>query len=305
MKKLIEWLILLFLLGIFAFLVITQKTLFLENAQKLKQYLPEIIPQVLETKNQLINTGLKNGSSGDEVEVLQIALSSDEKIYPEAIVSGFYGELTEKAVKKFQTKYGLSETGQIDGSTATKFNEIYGTNDKNYYLSLVPTPEIAQIDINNQAALPDIEEWGQAKQVSEHSWSMKIGLDARMATPQEIFEALNNYRQKHGRNQLAWDDRLATYAQERAAYFTQLGDLDEHKGFSDYVNNEDNLKKLGFWWVGENSSYGYRLEGVHLIEWIYAGDKPHNDNQLNPDWTHVGIGVDGNQSDIIFAAKPI
>ena len=126
-----------------------------------------------------------------------------------------------------------------------------------------------------------------------------------MATANEIFEALNSYRLKHSRNSLNWDDRLANYALQRAKYFTQIGNLDEHAGFSEFVKTEENVRSLGYWWLGENSSFGYRLEGVHLIEWVYAGDKPHNDNQLSPDWTHVGIGVDGYQTNIIFAARQI
>jgi len=53
--------------------------------------------------------------------------------------------------------------------------------------------------------------------------------------------------------------------------------------------------------LGENISYGYRLEGVHLIEWMYAGDKPHDDNQLDSKWDHVGIGVKETATCIIFA----
>jgi len=177
-----------------------------------------------------------------------------------------------------------------------------GTVDEEIKISLTPTPVVVQLNINNDSVIPDLEEWGKAKQVSEHSWTMKIGFDSRMATPNEIFEALNSYRQKHGRNSLNWDDRLANYATQRAKYFTQIGNLDGHAGFSEFVKSEENIKILGFWWLGENSSYGYRLEGVHLIEWVYAGDQPHDDNQLSPDWTHVGIGVDGYQTDIIFAA---
>lgn len=146
-------------------------------------------------------------------------------------------------------------------------------------------------------------EWGVAKQIGEHTWTMKVGRDDEMATPQEVFDALNTYRQRHGKSTLARDDRLAKYAQDRASYFTSIGSTDAHKGFIEYVNDIENLKKLGFWSVGENSSSGYQLTGVHLIEWIYAGDKPHDDNQLSSEWSHVGIGVDGTQTDLIFGGR--
>jgi len=162
------------------------------------------------------------------------------------------------------------------------------------------TPTITSTTTLIRQSNQDDEEWGIAKQVSTHSWTMKIVLDDKMATPQEILEALNNYRRQHQREALTWDNNLANFAQKRAAYFTYIGKTDEHSGFIDYTNNIENVKTLGFWSLGENSSYGYRMEGVHLIEWVYAADEGHNNNQLDSNWTHVGIGVDGNQTDILF-----
>lgn len=175
-----------------------------------------------------------------------------------------------------------------------------------------PTPTVAPkksiesiiVQVTPTPPLPEEPgEWGVAKQIGEHTWTMKIGRDDKMTTPLEVFDALNNYRQKHGKPTLTWDNRLAEYAQQRAKYFTSIGQTDAHKGFIEYVNDVENIKKLGFWSVGENSSSGYQLTGVHLIEWIYAGDKPHDDNQLSADWSHVGIGVDTAQTDLIFGGR--
>lgn len=264
------------------------------------------IPPVKASKNTLITAGLKLGSSGEEVKVLQSALATDKSIYPSGLISGYYGELTKQAVINFQQKYSLSQTGEIDRQTADKFNEVYGDKTRKFYLSLFPTP-IKNLEIikNISYQNTDNEEWGVAKQISEKTWRIKVGEDKKMATSQEIFEALNVYRQRHGKNALNWDDRLASYALLRAKYFTQIGGLDEHKGFEEYVKDINNLKTLGFWLVGENASFGYKLEGVHLIEWVFAGDEPHNTNQLNPQWSHVGIGVDGYNVDIIFGAYPM
>lgn len=171
---------------------------------------------------------------------------------------------------------------------------------KYYNGEKIPTPPpIAQIiQVPNKNA--DVGPWGIAKQVSEHTWVMKVGQDDQMANSQEIFEALNIYRERNGKGRLAWDDNLANFAQSRGIYFNSIRNLDEHKGFIEYAKNIDNLKKLGFWGVGENADYGYKLLGVHLIEWVYAGDKPHNDNQLDPTWTHVGVAVDGLGVSLIF-----
>lgn len=264
--------------------------------------LTNLVPKVISNK-VLISAGLDIGSSGDEVRIIQSALSMNKNIYPSGIISGYFGNLTKQAVINFQKKYKILESGKIDADTAKKFNEIYGDKNKEYYLSLYPTQTVVKINLPDDQINQSLSEWGKAKQISEHGWTMNVGYDAKMATPQEILTALNTYRQRHGRSSLNWDDRLANYATQRAKYFTQINDLDEHAGFSDYLKNEENFKNLGFWSLGENSSFGYRLEATHLIEWIYAGDPPHNDNQLNSDWTHVGIGVDGYQTNLIFGGN--
>lgn len=161
---------------------------------------------------------------------------------------------------------------------------------------------VKEVNLANQNKDNEGQEWGKAKQVGKRT--MRVGEDAtKMGTAQEVLAALNAYRQKHGKGTVSWDQKLAEYAQSRAAYFTSKGDLDNHAGFSDYINNQDGFKKLGFMSLGENSSYGYKLNAVHLIEQIYAGDKPHDDNQLNSEWTHVGIGIDGTATDLVFGGR--
>jgi len=147
---------------------------------------------------------------------------------------------------------------------------------------------------------PDDIPWGVAQQIDDVTWTMKVGQDEKMATPKEIWEALNEYRKVQGSQILNWDTKLADYAQSRSKYLNSKGTTDKHEGFSNFLNNEDGFNKLGFTSLGENISYGYRLNGVHTIEWMYAGDKPHNDNQLNNRWNYVGIGVDGLATCLIF-----
>lgn len=147
------------------------------------------------------------------------------------------------------------------------------------------------------------DHWGVSKQVSDHTWTMRVGEDAQMATSQEIFEALNTYRSVQGKNTLGWNSSLSEYAQSRADFFNKENKLDEHAGFNEYFNNPENIKKTGFYRIGENSSIGYRMTGVHLIEWVFASDAPHNDNQLNSAWTSVGIGVSRTGLDLIFGGN--
>lgn len=110
----------------------------------------QAVTAVKETHYNLINSGLKIGSSGDEVKILQSALSQDKSIYPSGLVSGNFGNLTKEAVINFQKKYSINQSGIMDDETTNKFNEIYGNQTRNYYLNLYPTNIPAPIYINKQ-----------------------------------------------------------------------------------------------------------------------------------------------------------
>ncbi len=152
-------------------------------------------------------------------------------------------------------------------------------------------PYVNDPDLKNAA-------WGQAIQVSETGYRMKVGFDSTMATATETFQALNHYRYTKGKSNLTWDDRLAKYALERATYICKNGS-DGHAGFSNYVDKQEGYKTLGFYSLGENMSTHMRFTGTHLIEWMYAADPAHDGNQLG-DWSHVGVGIYEDCSALIF-----
>ncbi|TSC61411.1 MAG: peptidase M15A [Parcubacteria group bacterium Athens0416_74] len=64
----------------------------------------------------LIGRVLKLGSSGDDVTRLQRFLAVDPSIYPEAMITGYYGSLTEAAVKRWQTKYNIVSSGDAEST---------------------------------------------------------------------------------------------------------------------------------------------------------------------------------------------
>lgn len=119
----------------------------------------------------------------------------------------------------------------------------------------------------------------------------------------DLFNALNNYRAKNGVNTLAWDSKLADFAQTRANSFNQNRGLDNHAGFLDFINNQNGFQKLGFYKLGENSSWNISTSAVDLIEQVYTQDSGHKQNELNPGWSHIGIGVAGTSTDFIFGGN--
>lgn len=60
---------------------------------------------------------LMPGSRGDEVKALQEILKEDSTIYPEGLVTGYFGNLTKGAIRRLQRKFGLPETGNLDEET--------------------------------------------------------------------------------------------------------------------------------------------------------------------------------------------
>lgn len=78
---------------------------------------------------------LMRGAKGPEVKDLQEILKSDPSVYPEGLVTGYYGPLTQKAVRKLQQRFGLSQTGVVDEATA---NVIFPHPDKVKVTIVVP-----------------------------------------------------------------------------------------------------------------------------------------------------------------------
>lgn len=149
------------------------------------------------------------------------------------------------------------------------------------------------------------DEWGVARQIDEHTYTIRVGSDDRMGTRDEVLAALNQYRAVNGAGALVFDDRLNNYAQSRADHFVSIKSTDAHAGFNDYLENNHGFEALGFARLGENSYYGGPLYGVHLIEWVFAKSPGHNANQIDKGWTHVGIGVTGLSANLIFGANQI
>lgn len=71
-----------------------------------------------------IQTQLDQGESNSDVTDLQTFLAADSTIYPEGLVTGYYGPLTTKAVARFQSKFGISPVGRVGPITIEKINSL-------------------------------------------------------------------------------------------------------------------------------------------------------------------------------------
>ncbi len=59
----------------------------------------------------LFDTNLYSGMDNNNVRNLQKTLSSNKNIYPQGLITGYFGPLTEKAVERFQTEYKIVSSG--------------------------------------------------------------------------------------------------------------------------------------------------------------------------------------------------
>jgi peptidoglycan hydrolase-like protein with peptidoglycan-binding domain len=74
-------------------------------------------------------TTLNQGSQGDAVQILQALLAADPSIYPEGLITGFFGPKTAAAVKRFQKENGLPQVGRVGPLTLAKLNKLLETHE--------------------------------------------------------------------------------------------------------------------------------------------------------------------------------
>lgn len=165
--------------------------------------------------------------------------------------------------------------------------------------TLIPTKTFA-IAASTPTPAPQNSSQYTAKQLNSNTWKVDgVSNDDNMATADEIVNALNSYRGEHGRGSLSVDSFLSSYAKQRADLFASNGGLDGHAGFESFMAN-DGFSKAGFNSLGENSAYiSGPMNADKIIRQIFGADASHDGNQLD-NWTHVGVGVNGNAINVNF-----
>jgi len=71
-----------------------------------------------------ITSTMDVGSTGGEVSQLQQFLASNSLIYPQGIVSGYFGNLTRLAVIQFQVANDIAQVGTVGPITKARINAI-------------------------------------------------------------------------------------------------------------------------------------------------------------------------------------
>lgn len=200
----------------------------LRQIQELQNKILELrFKQVPILNPQVFANNLKFGISGKEVRLLQEFLGNQPGIYPEKLVTGYFGLFTEKAVKRFQEKNGIDTTGIVGPLTRMKLNEfltrsVAASNTILSGLPVFPDPEkritdqplslvATTVPVSSVAttALSQLQLWPKP------SYNLPL-LALR------VQEALNRKREEAFLATLLWDDSLARVAYEHSK--DQAGD---------------------------------------------------------------------------------
>ena len=71
-----------------------------------------------------IRDNLSLGMTGEQVRVLQDFLRKWPAVYPEGLVTGYFGRLTLSAVKTFQSVLGIEPVGVVGPKTKNTLNTL-------------------------------------------------------------------------------------------------------------------------------------------------------------------------------------
>jgi len=73
-----------------------------------------------------ISSQMDIGATGADVTTLQTFLAEDTTIYPEGLVTGYFGPLTSAAVARWQTANGIDPVGRVGPITLAALNAAMG-----------------------------------------------------------------------------------------------------------------------------------------------------------------------------------
>jgi peptidoglycan hydrolase-like protein with peptidoglycan-binding domain len=103
----------------------TSQSALLAQIESLMKLIANLQSQITAARGEIkeLAQDLKLGSQSDEVEEIQELLASDPELFG-VTPTGYYGPLTEAAIKKLQDRYGLPVTGIVDEATRELMREL-------------------------------------------------------------------------------------------------------------------------------------------------------------------------------------
>jgi len=80
---------------------------------------------------EALRDGLKEGMTHEDIKKIQEMLATDKEVYPEGLATGYFGKLTKDALKRFQAKHDLTQSGMLDKETKELLEEYLNARFEN------------------------------------------------------------------------------------------------------------------------------------------------------------------------------
>lgn len=121
----------------------------------------------------ILNRELQLGMSGSDVSSLQAFLALDNTIYPQGLVTGYFGSLTKSAVSNFQVRNGIPGVGRVGPATlpVLNFQMAGGTGGTVNMGGIAPSISGANVSVSRNTAMVNWNTNQNAKGVVYYSTS--------------------------------------------------------------------------------------------------------------------------------------
>ena len=93
---------------------------------------------------------------GPDVSSLQSFLAQDATIYPQGLVTGYFGGLTKSAVSNFQSRNGLATVGRVGPQTLSLINSQMAAGMNNGSSVASRAPSITSVNVSINRNVPTI-----------------------------------------------------------------------------------------------------------------------------------------------------
>ena len=109
-----------------------------------------------------------------------------------AVSTGFFHDTAHTEVAAYYSTFATPYA-----SSATESHQLRQVTPP-IKKTVIVSEEIIQKVVPTSTPTPTPAPWGKSRQIDEHTWTIDVGRDDHMGTPQEIASALNVYRRQKG-----------------------------------------------------------------------------------------------------------
>src|SRR3989344_5517718 len=95
-----------------------------DTTQTIAERLAELLQQIKTLQEQLLDLEAQQQSLRGEIRELQELLASDPELYPEGIITGYFGSLTARAIERLQERFGIERAGEVGPLTRQTINQL-------------------------------------------------------------------------------------------------------------------------------------------------------------------------------------